>query len=198
LFHVQSMGVAMSCLLNRATVHIDPRFSASSFWPRIRETRATMFAYLGTTLAVLLKAPPDSRDREHQLRYAMRAAATPDLWQAFGKRFGVPLLECYGQTEMSTCWSANPVGSGRVGSIGPFSERAEIRLEPVAEGSSVALLHVRPRGAHLMMEGYFRDPAATAAVFADGWYNTRDLVRSDGDGWLYFVGRTTDSVRRRG
>ena len=49
-----------------------------------------------------------------------------------------------------------------------------------------------------MMAGYFRDPEATAAVFAEGWYNTRDLVRADPDGWLYYVGRTTDSVRRRG
>jgi crotonobetaine/carnitine-CoA ligase len=198
LFHVQSMGVAMSCLLNRSTAHIDPRFSAGGFWPRIRETRATMFAYLGTTLAVLLKAPPDGRDRDHHLRYAMGAAATPDTWRAFEARFGVHLLECYGQTEMSTCWSANPVGSGRVGSMGPFCDRADTRLEPVAEGSAVSLLHIRPRQPHLMMEGYFRDPPATAAVLADGWYNTRDLVRADRDGWLYYVGRTTDSVRRRG
>jgi len=198
LFHVQSMGVAMSCLLNGATAHIDPRFSASGFWARIRETRATMFAYLGTTLALLLKAPPGPDDRDHALRYAMGAAATPDTWRAFEARFGVPLLECYGQTEMSACWSANPVGSGRVGSMGPFCDRADTRLEPVAEGSPVALLHIRPRQPHLMMAGYFRDPEATAAVFAEGWYNTRDLVRADPDGWLYYVGRTTDSVRRRG
>jgi crotonobetaine/carnitine-CoA ligase len=51
LFHVQSMGVAMSCLLSGATAHIDPRFSASGFGPD-PETRATMFAYLGTTLAL--------------------------------------------------------------------------------------------------------------------------------------------------
>jgi crotonobetaine/carnitine-CoA ligase len=198
LFHVQSMGVAMSCLLNGATAHIDPRFSARGFWPRIRETRATMFAYLGTILALLLKAPPDPRDRDHRLRYAMGAAATPDIWRAFEARFGVPLLECYGQTEMSTCWSANPVGSGRVGSMGPFCDRADTRLQPVAEGSPVAILHIRPRGPHLMMEGYFRDPQATAAAFEDGWYNTRDLVRADANGWLSYVGRTTDSVRRRG
>jgi carnitine-CoA ligase len=198
LFHVQSMGVAMSCLLNRATAHIDPRFSVTRFWPRIRETRAAMFAYMGTILALLLKAPPQPDDRDHRLRYAMGAAATPDLWRAFEARFGVPLLECYGQTEMSACWSGNPVGSGRIGSIGPFCDRADTRLEPVAAGSPVALLHIRPRQPHLMMEGYYRDPEATAAVFADGWYNSRDLVRADADGWLYYAGRVTDSVRRRG
>jgi carnitine-CoA ligase len=198
LFHVQSMGVAMSCLLNGATAYIDPRFSATAFWERIRETRAAMFAYMGTVLAILLKAAPGRRDRDHNLRYAMGAAATPEIWRAFGDRFGVPLLECYGQTEMSACWSANPVGSGRLGSMGPFCDRAEIRLEPVEESSDVALLHIKPRRPHLMMEGYYRDPEATASVLVDGWYNTRDLVRADGDGWLYYVGRITDSIRRRG
>jgi crotonobetaine/carnitine-CoA ligase len=198
LFHVQSMGVAMSCLQNGATAYVDPRFSATQFWPRVRETRATMFAYMGAMLAILLKAPPGPADRDHQLRYAMGAAATPELWRAFEARFGLTLLECYGQTEMSTCWSANPVGSGRIGSIGPFADRATIRLQPVGDGSPVGLLLVRPRAPHLMMEGYFRDPEATRAVMEDGWYNSRDLVRADPDGWLYYVGRVTDSIRRRG
>lgn len=198
LFHVQSMGVAMACLLNGATAHIDPRFSATSFWDRIRDTRATMFAYQGATLAILLKAPPSARDREHQVRYGMGSAATPELWRAFEARFGVPLLENYGQTEMPTCFSANPVGSGRIGSAGPFRGLAETRLEPVEKGSDAGVLHVKPRVPHLMMEGYYRDPETTASVIVNGWYNTRDILRADADGWLYYVGRVTDSIRRRG
>ncbi|MFK4529300.1 crotonobetaine/carnitine-CoA ligase [Bradyrhizobium japonicum] len=198
LFHIQSMGVGMACLLNGATAYIDPRFSASAFWARIRETRANMFTYMGSTLAILLKAVPGRRDRDHHLRLGVGGAATQELWRAFEERFGVRLVESYGQTEMGACWSVNPAGSGRPGSVGPFCDRAEIRLEPLEEGSSTALLHVKPRGPHLMMEGYYRDPQTTASVLSDGWYNSRDLLRCDDDGWLYFAGRLTDSIRRRG
>lgn len=198
LFHIQSMGVGMACLLNGATAYIDPRFSASSFWDRIRETRATMFTYMGATLAILLKAAPGPRDREHNLRLGVGGAATQELWRVFEARFGVRLVENYGQTEMASCWAVNPAGSDRPGSVGPFSERAAIRLEPLEKGSTIALLHVKPRGPHLMMEGYYKDPATTTSVLSDGWYNTRDLVRADDDGWLYFAGRVTDSIRRRG
>lgn len=198
LFHVLSMGITMSCLLNGATVHVDPRFSATSFWDRIRETQATTFPYLGSILAILLKAEPSPRDREHEVRYALGSAATPEIWRAFEARFGIPLIESFGQTEMASCFAVNRLDSGRVGSVGPFCDRAEVRLEPVEKGSKVGLLHIKPRTPHLMMEGYYRDPETTASVFADGWYNTRDLLRADDDGWLYYVGRITESIRRRG
>ena len=48
------------------------------------------------------------------------------------------------------------------------------------------------------MRGYYRAPDLTAkAIDADGWFNTGDLARFDGD-CLYIVGRTKEMIIRSG
>jgi len=48
------------------------------------------------------------------------------------------------------------------------------------------------------MSAYFRDPEQTAAALRDGWFRTGDLGWLDEDGWLYFVDRKRDVIRRGG
>src|SRR5205814_3506962 len=45
---------------------------------------------------------------------------------------------------------------------------------------------------------YFREPEATVAALRDGWFLTGDLGFVDEDGWLYFVDRKKDVIRRGG
>jgi acyl-CoA synthetase (AMP-forming)/AMP-acid ligase II len=46
------------------------------------------------------------------------------------------------------------------------------------------------------MKGYYKNPEATAKVLKDGWLYTGDLGYLDADGYLYFVDRVKDMVRR--
>jgi acyl-CoA synthetase (AMP-forming)/AMP-acid ligase II len=48
------------------------------------------------------------------------------------------------------------------------------------------------------MAEYFRDPEQTAQALAGGWFRTGDLGYLDEDGWLYFVDRKRDVIRRGG
>ena len=48
------------------------------------------------------------------------------------------------------------------------------------------------------MDGYWGMPQATLEAFRDQWFHTGDVLKRDADGWLYFVGRRKDFVRRRG
>jgi long-chain acyl-CoA synthetase len=65
---------------------------------------------------------------------------------------------------------------------------------PVARGE-VGELHVRGRN---VMRGYYRAPDLTAKVIdSEGWFNTGDLARFDGD-CLYIVGRTKEMIIRSG
>ncbi len=48
------------------------------------------------------------------------------------------------------------------------------------------------------MAGYLGDPDATAATLRDGWLHTGDTVRADADGYLYFVDRRKDLIKRAG
>jgi len=49
-----------------------------------------------------------------------------------------------------------------------------------------------------MFRGYFNRPDATAEALRDGWYHTGDLVRRDARGFVYFLGRKKDIIRRGG
>ena len=50
----------------------------------------------------------------------------------------------------------------------------------------------------MMTYGYWRNPEATAAACRNMWWHTGDLARLDEDGFLWFLGRASDSLRRRG
>ena len=61
------------------------------------------------------------------------------------------------------------------------SQPAGVRGEIVLRGPKVFL-------------GYWRDPDATAAAFAGGWFHTGDIGMRDEDGYLYIVDRLKDMI----
>jgi long-chain acyl-CoA synthetase len=46
--------------------------------------------------------------------------------------------------------------------------------------------------------GYWRNPAATAATFVDGWLRTGDIARLDDEGFCYILDRAKDMLIRGG
>lgn len=195
LFHVTAQGTTMATLAHGGTIHLDNGFPIRTFWDRIAETRAVLFPFVGTILSVLLK--DDRPAPEHRCRIALGAAAPPGAWEEVRERYGVRVVETYGQTELGGAWLMNL--DGRPGSVGLPCPRIDVRLVAV-EGSpaDVGELQIRQREPGFLMSGYL-DPEETAGAFtADGWYRTRDLLAQRPDGYYRFVGRTVDSIRHRG
>ena len=123
-----------------------------------------------------------------------------DLKSRVEREFGLPLSNGYGITECSPGISGvrfdAPRSDQAVGTVLPGVE-ARIRTIdgiPVGKGE-VGELHVRGRN---VMRGYYRAPDLTAkAIDREGWFNTGDLARFDGD-CLYIVGRTKEMIIRSG
>ena len=202
LFHANAQLVTtMPALMSGATLILDDQFSASTFWQRLARSRATRFAYIGGIIPILMKQPPGDFDRLHCVKLATGGAAPKELIAPFIERFGVQLLEGYGQTENCVAL-ANPSDAPRAGSLGKAicgydCEVVDEQDEPLPPGQ-VGELVFRPQYPFIMMSGYYKNPEATAAASSNMWFHTGDLMTKDADGYFYFVDRKKDAIRRRG
>lgn len=202
LFHANAQLLsAMPALVAGVTLVLDDQFSASTFWDRLRASGATRFNYIGGMIPILMKQPPSPGDRTHCVKMAAGAAAPRDMLKPFEERFGVRLIEGYGQTENCNAL-INPLDAPRAGSVGLPIVGYDCALvddqdEPVGPGV-VGELVFRPRYPHIMMDGYYKNPEATLAQSRNLWFHTGDLMTRDPDGYYYFVDRKKDAIRRRG
>ncbi len=105
-------------------------------------------------------------------------------------RFGFTLYQGYGVTETSPVISAECRGKTRLGSVGPLLEGVEVRIEGV-DSNGVGEILVRGPN---VMQGYFKNPQATAEALAGGWYHTGDLGRLDREGFLHVCGRVKNLI----
>ncbi len=126
-----------------------------------------------------------------RLRLAVSGgSALPHRVAEFFNDIGIPLLEGYGLTEAAPVLSvARPDEPLRVGAVGRPLNGVEIKLMP-ATGSIGEIVAHGPN----VMQGYYRNEAATDEVLRDGWLHTGDLGRLDDDGRLYIVGRAKEVI----
>ncbi|HET9532333.1 MAG TPA: ATP-dependent acyl-CoA ligase [Blastocatellia bacterium] len=202
LFHVNAqVCTVLSAMLHDAQVAMYEHFSATTFWDEVRSSRATVFLALGAMGNILYKAPPREDDAANSVRLAMVVPPPEDL-EGFEKRFGLRVVyETFGMTEgiVTPPVIAEP---RRPGCCGRPDENTEVRivdeddlpLGPRETGEIV----IRPREPYTMMSGYYKMAEATLEAFRNLWFHTGDLGYMDEDGYLYFVGRKKEAIRRRG
>lgn len=97
-------GVGMM-IESGATMVLKKKFSASKFWPDVRESKATVIQYIGELCRYLLQAPATPRDPDNHVRIAIGNGLRPEIWPTFQERFNIPQVgEFYGSTEVSSAW----------------------------------------------------------------------------------------------
>lgn len=188
-------------MISGARTVLHARLSVSRFWQMCAEEGVTAFNYMGIVPLLLLDRPATGSDSSAQVSRAYGSGAAGRVAEDFEARFGVRLVETYGSTELGMVTVA-PLDERREGSCGPAVPHYEVAIvdedglevEPGVAGEIV----VRPTLPGRMFAGYFDDDAATVASWRDLWFHTGDRGFLDTDGWLYFVDRMKDSIRRRG
>ena len=103
---------------------------------------------------------------------------------------GFCMTEGYGLTEAAPVVCFNPLGRMRPGSVGVPLPGVEVKiLDPGPDGAGEILV----RGGNVM-QGYYRNPGATAEVLREGWLHTGDLGHLSADGYLTITGRAKEVI----
>ncbi|MGR4066888.1 class I adenylate-forming enzyme family protein [Billgrantia sp. C5P2] len=199
-YHIGGAQMLLLPLFFDVRLSLTERFSASRFWEQVEASGATHIHYLGGVLQILLKQPPSERETAHNVRIAWGGGCPSDIWSTLQDRFGFEIRECYGMTEASSLTTFNAEGRpGSVGRVVPWLDVAihDDRGRPVPTGEPGQVV-VRETQPGVLFDGYFRNAEATEKTLANGVLHTGDRGWLDADGFLYFLGRITDSVRCRG
>ena len=204
LFHGNAIWyTCYAALWADAAIALSPRFSASRFWDEIRSSGATQFNTLGAMTNIIWKLPPGPHERDHTLRLCMTVPVPKEIYQEMQQRYGVTLTSVFAMTEAFAMTRFTPDDPPeKAGSAGSARGACELRIvdddERDVPTAQVGEIWMRPLLAGAMMKGYYKMPAETAREFVDGWFRTGDRGYLDADGYLYFVDRKKEAIRRRG
>lgn len=191
LFHMAGFTLALSAWQTRGEVAYTTA-SADAMLRMVEARRANRLYGLPVVWKRILEADLSAYDLSSLEQLDTGTSATPiELLQAMKARFPRARVRIYyGSTEVGT---ANALCDADVlrkpGSVGPAAVSVDVRLASDGE------ICVR---SPFLCDGYFDDPAATAAAFVDGWFHTGDLGALDAEGHLSIVGRKKEILRTGG
>ncbi len=202
LFHIGGINGVLPFLYVGGTVVITPStgFDALESLRQLERYEATLCYFVPTQWAEICALPEIAEVDTSRLRKALWGAsmAPPSVLESLVRTFpSVEIVNAFGQTEMSsnTCFLKGDDAVRKMGSVGKPAINVEVRVvDP--EGHDVAVGEVGEivyRGA-TVMQGYYRNEAATAEAFAGGWFHSGDLVRVDDEGFITVVDRMKDMI----
>jgi carnitine-CoA ligase len=212
MYHFNALVTAIcGTLLFGGRGAIFRRFSVSEFWPEMNRVGATVTSTLGTMAYLLAhdvdrpEMPRSGAPEANTTLRLMGAAPLPEsLDNLIRERFGIDTFSgAYGVTEASLISWQPPGIRNRPDAAGVVNdEYFDTRIfdddDNEVPRNTDGEIVVRPKRPDVMFEGYWGRPEATVATSRNWWYHTGDVGRIDDDGFLYFVDRKADYLRRRG
>ncbi len=200
--HIYGMTTAMNVPISQgAKIILLPRFQVDELLDAIKKYEPSCFPGVPAMFVAMNNQPNIRRYNVEAVRnYLSSGAPLPmEVEEAFEKLTKAKLIESYGLTEASPLTHVAPLNSrDKVGSIGlplPSTEARIVDLEtrrPLPAGQIGELLIRGPQ----VMQGYLRDPEATAAVIDElGWLSTGDIARMDNDGYFQIISRSQEIWR---
>lgn len=215
LYHIYGLNVILSpALVLGAKLVLMPRFQVPALTKLTMDEAITMMPLVPPAINALCQAAEAGQfPTNHQVRWVKCGAAplARDLPRRFTALTDILICQGYGMTE------ASPVT--HVGFLDPDLYRPDSIGHPVAQTDCrvLAQSEIDPaetpddltetpsgqpgelvmRGPQFML-GYWKEPAATAAVLRDGWYWSGDIVTRDRDGFYRVVDRRKEMIKFKG
>ncbi|MGW5751206.1 long-chain-fatty-acid--CoA ligase [Nocardia rhamnosiphila] len=202
LFHIAGLSSYLMCLLPGGTFVITPSggFDPAASVELLARERVSSCFFVPAQWQAICALPGIAEYDLSALRHISwgAAPASTTLLRTMIETFPqASVSTAFGQTECSpvTCTLRGEDAIRKIGSVGTPILNVEVRIvddemNDVAPGEVGEIVY---RGPTVMRE-YWNKPEATAEAFAGGWFHSGDLVRQDGDGYLYVVDRKKDMI----
>jgi acyl-CoA synthetase (AMP-forming)/AMP-acid ligase II len=206
LFHVNAQFYScMGTLWKGATFILAEKFSASRMWDWTRQYRANKVVMLLALTTILYNRPPQPDDADNPVELVVAGGAPKGHYRDFETRFGVHLQTLYSLSESPLALMGvleEDVVDGAVGV--PMKPdwpglTNEVRIYdqqdrelPAGDTGQIMLRN------QAMMKHYYKNQEATEEALKGGWLHTGDRGRKDERGWVYFLGRDKDVIRKKG
>jgi acyl-CoA synthetase (AMP-forming)/AMP-acid ligase II len=200
LFHVNALcHTCIGMLSVGGSIVLTERFSATRFWGEVREHSITTSSIMRTIPQILLSLPERSDDGDNPLRLVV-SLLSPEMHLRFEERFKVKAVPSYSLTEdILSVIGPGDMPKEKLGSCGvPLAPEVHTLAihdeagEALPPGKAGEIVKRSPT----VMKGYYKNTEASAKALKNGWLYTGDLGYLDEDGYLYFVDRVKDMVRR--
>ncbi|MBP0466319.1 acyl-CoA synthetase [Roseomonas sp. PWR1] len=196
----------------QAGVHVCLRaVRGPDMWRLMAEEGVTHMCGAPIVMATMLNTPEaEKRALARQVQFVVAGAPPPEAVLAAMRAAGFAVCHVYGLTEVygpsvvnewHEAWNAKP-GPEQAALMARQGVRylalegldvmdpATMRPVP-ADGATLG--EVMMRG-NVVMKGYLKDPAATNAAFAGGWFHTGDLAVKHPDGYIQLKDRSKDII----
>jgi long-chain acyl-CoA synthetase len=207
LFHILGQQVGLGGILSGDTVVLLPRVNLDGLFDHIQRYRVLTFFGVPAMYRMILEHDRVNSYNLNSLQYCFSGGDVlpNEVAERWFKKYGKPIYQGYGATETCGRVSLTPMGEeappGSAGRVTPLQKVKLVEpetLEPVPPGEPGELLVSSDH----MVKAYWNKPAETAECFIemDGrlWYRTRDIVRIDGNGWLFYLDRSVDTLKHKG
>jgi fatty-acyl-CoA synthase len=211
MFHCNGWCFPWTMAANAGTNVCLRAVDAAAIYRLIAEHRVTHYCGAPIVHNLLIDAPPALRATlDHELHAMIAAAPPPTRTFEGAERLGIDLTHVYGLTEVygpaTVCakhaaWADldGPTRARRNGRQGVrylLEDRVTV-LDPAsgeevpADGETVGEIVFR---GNVTMMGYFKNPDATEAAFAGGWFHSGDLAVREPDGYVKIKDRAKDVI----
>jgi len=210
LFHANGWGRPQSATMLGYRQVMVRRFEPSHVLKLIAQERASGMELVPTMANALLNCPEMATADVSSMREINMggAASSPELIARLEKAFRCRVQSGYGLTETSPVATTAKTKStvqykdeqdrlNRLSSTGWAMPGCEIRVVDLhgndvpRDGESFGEIWIR---GDLVMDGYYKEPQASAAALENGWLHTGDVAVWDAEGYVNIVDRKKDII----
>lgn len=206
LFHAQgSLMQTYAVLQSGGSAMLARQFRATTWIDDIRAFGATVSNTLGVMSDFILRQPERESDRDNQLRMLCAVPVTTETVKVLRERFDIPQFnELFGMTECNIPIVRPIDAPDEAGCSGKvWDEYFEVRIanpdtDEALPFNEVGEILVRPKEPFCFMQGYKGMDDRTVETWRNFWFHTGDAGRMDERGFVWYIDRIKDTIRRRG